>query len=70
MFFSGTYFEATPNENTAMFALHALVFLVLGTISFYVFGKPALVSWLGTASSATLARERKLYQHCNNNLNG
>lgn len=56
------HFESTPSSNTTVFAIHALVFISLGTMWFHLFGRPSLVGWFGTASPQALEREREKFR--------
>ncbi|TWT56246.1 hypothetical protein [Allorhodopirellula solitaria] len=57
------YFDATIGHNSPIFAIHAVVFVVLGTFWFHLFGNPALAGWFGYASQSTLERERLKYRN-------
>jgi hypothetical protein len=63
------YFNATPDENGLMFAIHAFAFVLLGTLWFHLFGRPSLAGWIGHASQATLTRERDAF-HAESNQDG
>lgn len=61
-FTSAVFFEATPGNNSAVFAVHAAVLLMLGSAWFHLFGKPTLASWFGSASTTKLRQERESYR--------
>ncbi|PHQ32764.1 hypothetical protein CEE69_24435 [Rhodopirellula bahusiensis] len=61
-FLSMLYFRAIPPENGILFGIHAFAFLILGTLWFHLFGKPALSTWTGAASATALARERERFR--------